>query len=80
MESQNIPASLSCGKCGSNAITIPDNPDESFMVKCDACGTDIGKWGDIRVAAAEHVKEAIEKKLKDELRKAFEGNDNIRFE
>lgn len=80
MDSFDIPVSLSCGKCGSNNITIPDDADEATVIKCNACGTVVGTWGAIKIAAREHVGEAVKEKIKDALREGFKDSKNFRVE
>jgi hypothetical protein len=80
IDGQDIPVSLSCGKCGSNDITIPDNADETTLIKCNACEAVLGTWGDIKAAAGQHVREAVEEKFKDALREGFKGSKYFRVE
>jgi hypothetical protein len=77
LDNQKVPVTIRCGKCGSDALDVPDQTDDSCIVTCTACQTPVGKWGDIKVKAVQHVQEAFEKEFKDGLRKAFEGDENI---
>lgn len=80
MSSQNIPVSIRCGKCGSNDIPIPDNPDESFIVKCNACGTVLGTWSAVKCVGSQHVAETVQEEIKNTLREAFKDSKNFRVE
>lgn len=80
MDSQDIPVSLSCGKCGGNDITIPDNAEETTPINCNSCGTVIGTWGQIKIAAANHVGETVQEKFKDALREGFKDSKYFRVE
>ncbi|MFL6427700.1 MAG: hypothetical protein ACJ71S_05610 [Acidobacteriaceae bacterium] len=65
-----------CAKCRSDQFVIPDNPKASSIVTCHSCGTQIGKWGDLKAALTNKAEEEAEAAI----RKAFKGNKNIRFE
>jgi hypothetical protein len=80
LDSQSVPVTVRCGKCGSDALDVPDRTDDSCIVTCTACNTAVGKWGDIKVKAVQHVQEAVGKEFKDGLRKAFEGDEYITIE
>jgi ribosomal protein S27E len=64
-----------CAKCGSDQFVIPDNPKDSSVVTCHSCGTQIGKWGDLKAALTKKA----EKEAQTAIRKAFKGSKDIRF-
>lgn len=80
MDGQQIPVSFSCGKCGSNDITIPDNVEESTSIKCNTCGTVLGTWGEIVISAGKHLNESLNEKVKDALREGFKDSKYFRIE
>ena len=65
----NIRASLSCGKCGSKEITIPDNPVDESPVTCSACGEKLTTWGEAQTAIREAAKKEGTEAVKDAFRK-----------
>jgi predicted nucleic acid-binding Zn ribbon protein len=67
-----VSISLSCKKCGNASISLPDDPSEDAIIKCPACGADLGSRGQlnakIREGAATTVREDLRKALKDRLK------------
>lgn len=55
--------------CGSDKFEMPRNPKASDTIKCSKCGAS-GRYGDVMRQATSQVKTAVEKQLKDVLRKA----------
>lgn len=55
--------------CGSDKFEMPENPKDSDIIKCAKCGA-AGKYGDVMKQATSQAKAAVEKELKDALRKA----------
>lgn len=58
-----------CSKCGSDEFEIPTNPKPNDMITCAGCGC-TGKYGEVRKEAIKQSKEAVEKMLRDTLKKA----------
>ena len=64
MEPIPIPVELRCGKCGGKTLVAkPDLADDS-VVSCTACGTEMGRWGDVQQKAREATAEEVKKRLK----------------
>ena len=55
--------------CGSDKFDMPSNPKASDPIKCAKCGA-TGKYGDVMGQAKKQAVSAVEKQLKDALRKA----------
>jgi hypothetical protein len=55
--------------CGSDKFEMPPNPKAGDVIKCAKCGA-TGKYGDIMGQAKKQAVTAVEKQLKDVLRKA----------
>ncbi len=55
--------------CGSDKFEIPSNPRASDTIKCAKCGA-TGKYGDVMGQAKKQAVSAVQKQLKDALRKA----------
>lgn len=60
--------SVKCS-CGSSKFEMPNNPKASDTIKCAKCGA-TGKYGDVMGQAKKQAASAVEKQLKDALRKA----------
>ena len=46
-------ATTECPTCQeANGVELPDRPTDDSIAKCRVCGTDLGRWGDIKDAAA----------------------------
>ena len=70
---------LSCQKCGSNELTIPDEATDDSRITCSACGADCGRWGDTQAAINESAIEKFKESLTDAFAKEFDGEDGITF-
>lgn len=55
--------------CGSAKFEMPSNPKANDTIKCAKCGA-TGKYGDVMGQARKQAASAVEKQLKDALRKA----------
>jgi ribosomal protein S27E len=71
-----IEVKVRCAKCGGNKLVVPDESKDSSIVTCQSCGTQIGKWGDVKAAALKKAKEEVQASI----RKAFKGNKHISLE
>jgi len=71
--------SLSCKKCGSNELTIPDEATDDSPVTCSGCGAEVATWGEVQTTIQEAAKEKLAKTFKDGLGKALKGIDGITF-
>lgn len=70
---------LSCQKCGSNELTIPDEATEDSRLTCASCGADGGRWGDVQAAVMEASGKQFEESLTDAIGQGFNGEDGISF-
>lgn len=55
--------------CGSDKFEMPQSPKAHDTIKCAKCGA-TGKYGDVMAQAKKQTVSAVEKQLKDALRKA----------
>jgi hypothetical protein len=44
---------FTCPLCGSHGLSLPEGYGDNSMATCDACGTDIATWGQLKAIAAE---------------------------
>ncbi len=70
---------LQCSKCGGKTLSLPDQPTDESVVRCDSCGTEMGTLGDLKAVAVETVKKGVKKELKTMLRYAFKRRKNFRL-
>ena len=75
-----VPVTFECKQCGGKELLLPDEATDDSIAKCNSCGIELGRWGDIKDAAGEHVVEEFANQLRKTLREAFEGDENITFE
>lgn len=66
--------SLSCQKCGSNGLTIPDEATDDSPVTCSGCGAEIARWGDVKVAVTEAAAQKFKQSLADTFGKNFKNS------
>lgn len=74
-----IRISLSCQKCGSNELTIPDEATDDSPVTCSNCGAELARWGDVQAAIHEASEKKFTESLKDAIGDAVKGMDDITF-
>ncbi|PSD11557.1 hypothetical protein C7E14_18770 [Stenotrophomonas maltophilia] len=55
--------------CGSSKFETPTNPKASDRIRCSRCGAS-GTYGEVMRQATSQAKTAVEKQLKDMLRRA----------
>lgn len=58
-----------CSSCGSKLFKKPENPQPDDMIACSGCGA-AGRYADIHASAVKQAKQAVEKHLRDALKKA----------
>jgi hypothetical protein len=78
--SDSMSASISCGKCGSNELLVPEDTADDSIVVCSSCGHELGRWGDIQAAVLKSAEEKVAEDFKDGLRKMLKGVDGVKFE
>lgn len=45
-------ATTECPTCQEgNGVELPDRPTDGSIARCRVCGTDLGRWGDMKEAA-----------------------------
>ncbi|WP_423211563.1 ECs_2282 family putative zinc-binding protein [Paracoccus yeei] len=71
MPDDKIEFTFKCKACGATlaASALPEDGDDSSMVTCQACGTNVGRYGDLKAHAKSRAVEA----MRSELKKAFKG-------
>jgi hypothetical protein len=79
MDSQNLPVTIKCRKCGGDMLVLPDNPTDDSIVTCQSCGIEVGRWGDIKAAALNTVQEKITEDIKGKFRESFKDFKSITF-
>lgn len=74
----NVTIDVSCNKCGSENVSIPEPEGSLDPITCLDCGAKLGT----RRALDKHIQQQIEKQVADEfqamIRKTFKGSKNIR--
>lgn len=74
-----IKVTASCAKCGSNDLITDDDTSADSLVICNACGNEIGSFGDYRAALTAFALKRVKKELQGAIGQAFEGSENIKF-
>lgn len=59
-----VNVSASCGDCGAAIQAAEDTPDDQVIV-CGECGTEVGRYGDIRQAMIDKGRSEIEGAVSD---------------
>lgn len=55
MAKPNLNLQFTCPLCGGHGLSLPEGYTDSSMATCDACGTDMATWGQLKAAAAERA-------------------------
>ncbi len=71
--------SLSCQKCSSHELTIPDEATDDSPVICSTCGAKLARWGDVQAAMHKAAEEKFAESMKDAIGDAVKGIDGITF-
>lgn len=69
MSTSQVSVKFECKKCGGTTLILPDNPTDSSIVSCKSCGTEFGKWRDVKAKATKLVAD----KVKADFKSAFKG-------
>jgi DNA-directed RNA polymerase subunit RPC12/RpoP len=64
METEKIPVSFTCKKCGEK-LSWSDDSTDSTEIKCQKCGERFGTYADLRNAALEAVRDKAVSIMKD---------------
>jgi hypothetical protein len=51
MANDKIEVTFECQFCGGTVLELPEEYTDDSLAKCNDCGTDIGRWGDIKAEA-----------------------------
>ncbi len=73
-ESTTISVKFECKKCGGQRLSLPDDPTDDSIASCAGCGNELGRWGDLREAAKEKVRDEVRKSLKKMVKDRFNGS------
>lgn len=51
--SEKIEVTFNCKECGSKpaVLALPDNPTDDDIAKCESCGIEFGRYGDVKAQA-----------------------------
>ncbi len=53
MDIFDVVTTTECPTCHeANGVQLPPSPTDDSIAQCRACGTDLGRWGDMKEAAA----------------------------
>lgn len=65
-----LKVTFTCAKCGGHRLAIEDEENDASRVTCEACGHDFCTYGELKAAASEKAKDAVENLLGDVFRNA----------
>lgn len=63
-----LTSSVTCPVCSGNRVELPDGYMDDSPVKCPDCGTDLGRWGDVRDTDGPRLSKRAEQDLEDALK------------
>lgn len=71
MPDGHIDVTFTCKACGKKLteLSLPDNPTDDSIAVCNACGVEVGRYGDIKA----HAQQAVVERMQSQLRQAFKG-------
>lgn len=69
--SDQLKFTFSCKACGADPATLelPDDYTDDSIAKCKACGTEFGRFGEVKAKAMD----AAKARVTDQVRDAFKG-------
>jgi hypothetical protein len=79
MGTSNIEMKPRCNKCGADDLIGPDEMTDESIITCEACGAEVGTWGEVQAACMALVEEKAAQHLQGTLGQAFEHTDGISF-
>ena len=53
MPKPNLNLEFTCPLCGGHGLSLPEGYTDTSMAICDACGTEMATWGQLKAIAAE---------------------------
>ena len=51
MPNSGIEVTFECQYCGGTVLALPEDFTDESIARCNDCGADIGRWGDIKAVA-----------------------------
>jgi hypothetical protein len=79
MADMRIEMTPSCGKCGSNVLSVPDDATDMSIVTGNACGAENGTKGELVAACQRLAAQKFEEEAQATFGQAFEGLDGVKF-
>jgi hypothetical protein len=73
MATDEFKITFECKKCGGTVLDLPDNHTDDSIAKCKSCGTEFGRYGDIKKKARDLAADHLQGMVKDAFAKAFKG-------
>jgi hypothetical protein len=64
---------ITCTKCGSNDVEVPDDATDESMVTCKGCQTEVGTWGELKQAVINRAKDEVVSEVNKQLGKKLKG-------
>lgn len=64
-----IKVTFSCLNCGGSILELPDDYTDDSTAKCKSCGTEFGRYGDVKAKAMDAAKNEVSAMF----RNAFKG-------
>ena len=55
MAKASLNMEFTCPLCGGHGLSLPEGFDDTSMASCDACGTEMATWGQLKAVAAERA-------------------------
>ena len=55
MTDGTVTVKFECKKCGGHRLLLPDEPTDDSIAKCEQCGNELGRWGDIKAVAHQKI-------------------------
>jgi predicted RNA-binding Zn-ribbon protein involved in translation (DUF1610 family) len=58
MPQPSLNVEFTCPLCGGHRLSLPEGYSDSSIATCEACGTDIATWGQLKAVAAQKMAES----------------------
>ena len=49
---QGLPFKFTCPLCGGMTLSLPEGYDDNSIAACGSCGTEMGRFGDLKAMAS----------------------------
>lgn len=79
-DSTTVTVKIECKKCGGQRLILPDDPTDDGIVKCEKCGNELGRWGDIKATAHQRIRDEVAGQFRSMLKESFKGLKFIKVE